>query len=85
MKITDIEKTYLMLQASSGLKIRDKVKVTRSAKDHEKGWMNTWEFQMHDYIGKTFKIFDIGTYGIVFEEQEYGYRFPYFVLEKVED
>ena len=77
------EERYLKLQNASGLKVGDKVKVTRAAKDFEKGWSDFWiSPDMDKFIGKIVTISKInGTFGINFKETDYN--FPFFVLEKV--
>lgn len=78
----EIPKTYAELQAESGLKVGDWVKVTKTAKNYENGWGVMWNITMDDYVGNTFQIYDICDIGILFEPR--GYKFPYFVLEKTE-
>lgn len=79
---------YIEQHKASGLKVGDKVKVLKSCKSYEKGWGNTWAEDMNSYVGKICTIFkDSGESGFKLERDngEYGYCFPYFVLEKVEE
>ena len=73
---------YLVLHKASGIKVGDRVKVLRSAAGNEMGWFNSWDSGMDAAIGKEFIITeDRGVSG--FHIPDIGYRFPFFVLEKV--
>ena len=58
------------------------VRVTRTARADEFGWLNSWNANMTDMVGETYRVTS--------DEDECGYRlgdtrfkFPYFVLEVV--
>jgi len=78
-------KRYKSWTLRSGIKPGDKVKVTRTASDYEKGWGNQWIKDMDDYVGKIYTVSgsDIGK-GFLFDDNFSfnEFRFPYFVLEK---
>lgn len=63
----------------------DKIKVLRSAKNHERGWKNSWVSTMNSYVG-TVKIVhsDNGIKGVTLEDAG-GYSYPHFVLEKISE
>jgi len=77
-----IKEEYLKKQKASGIKVGDRVRVLRKAKEGERGWGNSWVEDMDGKVGKT---------GIVhYVDEEFGIGlsgstcgFPYFVLEKV--
>jgi len=75
------EKSYLKGHKASGLKVGDKVKIVRKAKDFEKGWSTVWIGSMDGTVNT------MGT--ITSDDREYGFMidknayYPYFVLEKV--
>ena len=76
--------SYLDLHKASGLKVGDKVKVTRKAEDYENGWGDIWDDEsMDDSVGKVFEITSDAQYGGGFLLNSNWY--PYFVLEKVEE
>lgn len=85
------EPTYMERQAqwlkANGIKIGDKVKVTRIAESYEHGWVNEWDgLSMNPSINKVCEIVDIhDRYGIRLHLGVYNCWFPYFVLEKVEE
>lgn len=65
------------------LRVGDYVKVLRKAEDHEEGWGLFWLDVMNNCVGKTIRVdvVDSDEYGILLGR----YRFPYFVLEKVDE
>lgn len=67
----------------NNLKEGDCVKVLRKAKDFESGWDATWNDLMNKSVCKILKITEVRFCNghIILED---GYRYPYFVLEKVE-
>lgn len=75
-------KVYTEYQEASGLKVGDKVKVTRRADSFENGWTRTWVEQMDDDVGEIYTISSFGdkAAGVMLED---GWYFPFFVLEKV--
>ena len=84
-----MEKMYKERQAECGLKVGDKVKILRKVVNYEDGWGNTWnEKGMNDFVGRTGKIVGEHPYAgfqVFCEGLEDLYRYPYFVLEKVEE
>lgn len=79
---------YEKLQNESGLKVGDIVRVLRKAAYHEYGWPEAWVPGRKDKFidpDKTFKIRRIDSTGIVlrYNEDDIGWHFPFFVLEKV--
>lgn len=84
------EEEYIRLQGECGLKVGDTVKVTRTAKDHEEGWANSWINEKMS-IGDVGKITMIGCHAdnefsndAVGIEINGDWQYPYFVLEKIE-
>lgn len=71
---------YTEMQARSGLRVGDVVKIVRKAEYQEADWSQSWVFEMDKCIGKEFTITAIKDYGIIFKET--GFIFPYFVLVK---
>lgn len=82
--MTPTEK-YLKGHLESGLRVGERVKITRRAKGYEGGWVNEWISELMDrHVGCS------GT--IVYDEECGGFKvsiggdvwcYPYFVLEKV--
>jgi len=73
---------YLENHNNCGLKVGDKVRITRSAKTYENGWQNSWVPGMNNYVGtKSTITIDESESGFYLG----GYSFPHFVLEKVDD
>ena len=92
-KMTEQEK-YLEDHRNCGIKVGDRVRVTRKAEDGENGWNNSWAGMkngplpgMDAYIGVEGEVVaDLDDYGfgIKIEDCEaFGYAFPYFILEKI--
>ena len=83
----EIKKLYLELQSEAGFDIGDKVKVIGQAKSFEYGWREVWLYEKDKYVGNIFEIRHIDKWGISLkhDEDNYGYHFPYFILEKVEE
>lgn len=79
----EVPKSYAELQAESGLKVGDWVKVTRAAKSYENGWGTVWNPKMNDCIGKVFQIGYISNFQGI-SSTDGGFIFPFFVLEKIE-
>jgi hypothetical protein len=72
---------YLNGHSKSGIKVGDKVKVLRRAKNHQDGWDNIWADSMDKSVGLVFQVVrDDGVAGFWLSDY---YRYPYFVLEKV--
>ena len=92
--MTEQEK-YLEGHRSCGIKVGDRVRVTRKAEEGENGWDNDWAEGicpevpgMEAYIGIEGVIaLDEGAYGFEVDagiEKTSGlFAFPYFVLEKI--
>ena len=84
-----MRKSYEERQDECGLKVRDNVKILRKVANYEDGWCNTWnEEGMDDSVGRIGKI--VGEhpragFQVFCEGLEGLYRYPYFVLEKVEE
>lgn len=77
---------YEAMQKWSGLKVGDKVRVTRAADQFEMGWKNGWVHTMDDSIGKTYTVYQLnGSLGIRLAEFPNSVDFPFFVLEKIND
>ena len=73
---------YLAFHNASGLKVRDKVKITRKAKDREMGWNADWDSAMNVFIGEIGEIVeDYGNNG--WEVKCFGntWLFPTFILQ----
>lgn len=73
---------------ANDIKAGDKVRVLRKAKSYEDGWDNAWLDSMDKGIGETLTVDgSCGDCGIALYGSMFGhwYKFPYFVLEKVED
>lgn len=65
------------------LKKGDIVKITHETPSFYLGWETTWIGNMNDCIGKEYKVYDIGVYGIMMEGC--GYTFPIMSVQKVDD
>lgn len=74
---------YELNQMCSGIKVGDKVRVTRTAEDRERGWPNIWPSGMDYMVGKEYTVRELCSYGIRLNSHSYC-AFPYFVLEVVE-
>lgn len=76
---------YLEGQRESGIKVGDRVRILRIARDYEDGWENAWiSPQMDGYVGQVGEVTQVGgTSGICVDKGDGGWRFPYFVLQKV--
>ena len=88
MMMNNEQRMYMRKQELSGLKVGDRVRITRTAKIHEGGWNNSWIKEMDKYVGKEGIVLSIAsnTSGIEVDtvgELE-GCQYPYFVLEKIE-
>jgi len=82
-KVTNME--YIKAQEAwikeNNIKVGDKVFITKRTVDFKRGWDNTWETVMCEFVGTEQSI-------ILFENERgillsNGFRFPFFVLEKV--
>ncbi len=75
------EELYLKHHKACGLKVGDRVKVTRKAESYEKGWDTDWTPSMDGTIGKSALIIN--------DENKLGFElgsksfYPFFVLEKI--
>jgi len=80
------QELYLENHNTSGFKIGDVVKITRTAEYEENGWQSSWVDTMNNYVGQTLTITrDCGTSGFRCENEANNddFDYPYFVLEKV--
>jgi hypothetical protein len=85
-------KEYRDYQNESGIKVGDRVRVTRKAQNYEIGWGLPWVDDMDQCIGKCYEVKNVsGQFGFKLEWTEYsedehrdldnGGWFPYFVLQ----
>ena len=83
--MTEQEK-YLEGHRNCGIKVGDRVRVTRKAESRKAGWDNWWEEGMDEFVGETVIVLvDWENHGFRCVQPE-GYEFfvfPYFVLEKI--
>jgi hypothetical protein len=76
---------YLKGHEASGLKVGDRVRVLRKAEGYEGGWVGSWVEDMDETVGHQFTVHaDYAINGFSFIKDGYEWRFPHFVLEKVE-
>lgn len=78
---------YIKGHINSGLKVGDKVKVTRIADSYEKGWVNGWTPSMDEYVGEIFEIHDddrMNGFGLD-NHSSIVFQFPFFILEKIDE
>ena len=83
--MTEQEK-YLEGHRNCGIKVGDRVRVTRKAEGYEGGWGNDWEDDMTYLVGETVIVLvDWENYGFrcIPPEGYVAFGFPYFVLEKI--
>lgn len=74
--------TYAERQSRCGLKVGDRVKITKLPATGERGWEDSVSPQMKRFVGSVHCIrYDWGSSGFSVGR----YNWPYFVLEKVED
>lgn len=68
------------------VKIGDTVRVIRAAEDSENGWPSKWAAEMLYAVGKMGRIERISDYGVEVNISgiSWAFRYPYFVLEKVD-
>lgn len=83
------EKSYEERQkewiAANNIKLGDKVRILRKARDHENGWLNRWGgLEMDREVGKIGRVTSIFS-DIRVDTDTNWFFYPYFVLEKVED
>lgn len=86
-KMTEQEK-YLEGHKNCGIKVGDRVRVTRKAEGYENGWADYWVDDMDNKINKILHVIeDSGKYGFAcqetLEEDDFYRVYPYFVLEKI--
>lgn len=71
--------------AANNIKLGDKVRILRKARDHENGWLNRWGgLEMDREVGKIGRVTSIFS-DIRVDTDTNWFFYPYFVLEKVED
>lgn len=80
----NINEAYRVMQEASGIKVGDKVKVLRKAKNSEMGWGNAWVEEMDKTIGRTFLVIEIEKQAGIQLDLNLCLDFPFFVLEVVE-
>jgi len=72
---------YLARHNACGLKVGDRVRVTRKAITGEAGWGSSWTWELDPFVGRCAIITeDVEKLGF---NLNHGPHFPYFVLEKV--
>lgn len=77
---------YLAFHEASGLKVGDKVKITRKASDNEIGWSNVWVDKMDRYIGDIGEIIeDDKNDGWLVDVRGIKHDFPTFILQKIDE
>ncbi len=84
------KEAYLMGHKKCEIKIGDKVRIKRKAKDFESGWDNSWIKDMNPAVGEIgIVIVDWNKAGFELDFPKKadigGFSFPYFVLEKVKN
>lgn len=81
----ELKAAYAAMQAASGIKVGDKVKVLRRAKSNELGWQNSWNETMTRHVGSEGEVLSINGNGIELriEGAKMDYNFPFFVLERI--
>ena len=81
--MTEQEK-YLEGHKNCGIKVGDRVRVTRKAESYEGGWGFMWAETMDALIGKTLPVLEVFPEdGVMCGSFMCAYIFPYFVLEKI--
>jgi len=86
LKAIKLNDAYLSGHNACGLKVGDRVKVMKKAKSYENGWDNTWIHGMSYRVGDVATITDDRhAFGFCLDTSKEAWRFPWFVLEKVED
>jgi len=75
-----IKELYAAEQKKCGLKIGDKVIVTRIANNYENGWNDSWVGHMDEYVGNVYTVEQMDEWGVLLDR----YRFPFFVLKKTD-
>jgi hypothetical protein len=80
-----MREAYIKMQENCGIRVGDKVKVLRKAKDYENGWSVVWAKEMDEYIGEVGEVTSIDYSGILINISDENWYFPFFVLEKVEE
>lgn len=74
---------------NNGLKIGDKVKITRTATFGEQNWDNTWVPDMNEVFGHIGIVEDFGDNGQGIEVNIptlfcHRFNYPYFIIEKLD-
>lgn len=73
---------------NTGLKEGDKLIVIATAKDGQGGWSNVWMSVMDTFVGLTVTYLDVADergVRVDVPAQNWPWRFPFFVLAKVEE
>lgn len=75
---------YMDGHKASGIKVGDRVRITRKASRCERGWNNTWTPVMDAAVGSEGTVlFDWDVSGFRVDVGKFPLSYPYFVLEKV--
>ena len=73
---------YIQYELECNFRVGERVRICRSSPNYEGGWNNSWNSQMNSYVGRTHAIKSVGHAngsGIGIG----GFRFPYFILERI--
>jgi hypothetical protein len=78
-----LREAYIAGHKACGLKVGDRVRLTRVAQSQEQGWGKHWIEIMNDWVGEILIIdYDSGEDGFHVRE---GCYYPWFVLKKIGD
>jgi NADH:ubiquinone oxidoreductase subunit len=82
-----LQDAYLAMQEACGIKVGDAVRVLRKAEGGEMGWNQVWVSEMDKYVGEDGVVGECyGSNGFLVQfPGGKGWRFPFFVLEKIAD
>lgn len=75
------QEAYLAGQSVCGLSVGDRVRVTRKAASWEMGWAVAWS--LHHKYSIVCEVVCVNEHGLLFKDRG-GWRYPFFVLERVE-
>lgn len=80
------QRSYSLNQTTTGIDVGDQVRVLRTAEYGERGWLHAWVDRMNRAVGREFRVEDVYHHsGFELYVDGRYYRFPYFVLEKVNE
>lgn len=75
------EEKYIKGQMECGIKVGNKVKVLRKARDYTRGWSTCWVPDMDKSVGKVLRVtVKRDERGLELSD---GYWYPFFVLKKI--